>query len=80
MRSPSLNRQFLERFVFQTSDFLSLIVIPNPTFKADIAARAQVEELAPRLVVSMAVWVKRKRISARHRWNEDDGVAGGEAT
>ena len=39
-----LHRQFLERFVFQTSDFLSLIVIPNPTFKADIAARAQVEE------------------------------------
>src|SRR5258708_1298011 len=43
-----LHREFLERFVFQASDFLPLIVIPNPPLEADIAACAQVEELAPR--------------------------------
>src|ERR1700686_3423481 len=44
-----LHRKFLERFVLQASDVLSLIVIPNPPLEADIAACAQVEELAPRL-------------------------------
>src|SRR5712664_26275 len=43
-----LHRELLERFVFQASDFLPLIVIPNPPLEADIAACAQVEELAPR--------------------------------
>src|SRR5579863_4098038 len=43
-----LHREFLEGFVFQASDFLSLIVIPNPALEADVAARARVEELAPR--------------------------------
>src|ERR1700722_2324946 len=42
-----LHRKFLERFVFQASDLLSLIVIPDPALKADVAARAQVQELAP---------------------------------
>src|SRR5712671_8146973 len=40
-----LHRELLERFVFQASDFLPLIVIPNPPLEADIAACAQVEEL-----------------------------------
>src|SRR5258707_4344686 len=44
-----LHREFLERFVFQASDFLTLVVIPNQPCEADIAACAQVEELAPRL-------------------------------
>src|SRR5258707_9924268 len=44
-----LHREFLERFVFQTSDLLSLVVIPDPALKADVAACAQVEELAPGL-------------------------------
>src|SRR6266436_9866320 len=39
-----LHREFLERFIFQASDLLSLIVIPNPPLEADIAACAQVEE------------------------------------
>src|SRR5882762_1288859 len=43
------HREFLECFVFQASDFLSLVVIANPSLEADVAARAQVEELAPRL-------------------------------
>src|SRR5882724_954387 len=44
-----LHREFLERFIFQASDFSSLIVIPNPALEAGIAACTQVEELAPRL-------------------------------
>src|ERR1700686_3335219 len=44
-----LHREFLERLVFQTSDLLSLIVIPNPPLEADVAACAKVEGLAPRL-------------------------------
>src|SRR5258708_1498566 len=47
LRGP--HPEFLERFVFQASDFLALVVIPNPPLEADIAACAQVEELAPRL-------------------------------
>src|SRR5713226_77976 len=42
-----LHRKFLERLVFQASDLLSLIVIPNPTLEADVAACARVEDLAP---------------------------------
>src|ERR1700732_4017290 len=43
-----LHREFLECFVFQPSDLLSLIVIPNPPLEADIAACTHVEELASR--------------------------------
>src|ERR1700692_4153030 len=43
-----LHREFLERFVFQTSDLLSLVVIPNPPLEAHVAAGAPVEQLAPR--------------------------------
>src|SRR5882757_268197 len=43
-----LHCEFLERFVFQASDLLSFIVIPHPALEADIAARAQVQELVPR--------------------------------
>ena len=38
-----LHREFLECLVFQTSDLLSLIVIPNPPLEADVAARGRVE-------------------------------------
>src|ERR1700694_383843 len=44
-----LHREFLECLVFQASDVLPLVVIPNPAFKADVAACARVEQLAPRL-------------------------------
>src|ERR1700738_2657200 len=43
-----LHREFLECLVFQTSDVLPLVVIANPAFKADVAACARVEQLAPR--------------------------------
>src|ERR1700722_19941330 len=44
-----LHREFLERFVFQTSDLLSLVVIPDPPLEAHVAAGTGVEQFAPRL-------------------------------
>src|ERR1700726_51637 len=44
-----LQREFLERLVFQTSDLLPLVVIPNPPLEAHVAAGARVEQFAPRL-------------------------------
>ncbi len=59
-----LHRQFLKSFVFQSGDLLALVLIANPTLETDVAAGAEVLQLAPRAcAVSMAVWVKRKRIS-----------------
>src|ERR1700688_4271414 len=43
-----LHREFLEGLVFQPSDLLSLIVIPNPPLEAHVAACGRVEQLAPR--------------------------------
>src|SRR6202011_3759843 len=41
--------EFLECLVFQTNDLLSLILVPNPSLEADIAACAKIEEFLARL-------------------------------
>src|SRR3984885_11719440 len=44
-----LHGEFLECLVFQASHLLPLVVFANPALEAHIAARARIEQLAPRL-------------------------------
>ncbi len=48
MRSPSFTASSWKASYSSRVTSLSLILIPNPTFEADIAARAEVEQFAPR--------------------------------
>src|SRR5271163_3214193 len=71
-----LDRELLKRFVINPRDLSALVMIADPSFETDVAARAEVLQLPPgSLGVDRGVGEAKAHSPARHRRYEDHGVA-----